>query len=91
MLSTIEDVRRLTNPELKVAGLLPTMFDGRTNHAREVLEDVGSRYRLPVFEPPVRKSIRFAEAPRGGRSIIRFAPSHPGAEAYRALAHAIAG
>src|SRR2546430_1709664 len=47
MLSTIEDVRRLTNPELKVAGLLPTMFDGRTNHAREVLEDVGSRYRLP--------------------------------------------
>ena len=91
MLSTIEDVRRLTNPGLKVAGLLPTMFDGRTNHAREVLEDVGSRYRVPVFEPPVRKSIRFAEAPRGGRSIIRFAPSHPGAEAYRALAHAIAG
>jgi chromosome partitioning protein len=90
MLSTIEDVRRLTNHELKVAGLLPTMFDGRTNHAREVLEDVGSRYRLPVLDPPVSKSIRFAEAPRDGRSIIRFAPSHPGAQAYRALAQSIA-
>jgi len=66
------------------------MFDGRTNHAREVLEDVGSRYRLRVLEPPVRKSIRFAEAPRDGKSIIRFAPSHPGAQAYRALAESIA-
>ena len=90
MLSTIDDVRRLTNHGLKVAGLLPIMFDGRANHAREVLEDVGSRYRLPVLDPPVRKSIRFAEAPREGRSIVRFAPSHPGAQAYRALAQSIA-
>jgi chromosome partitioning protein len=86
LLSTIEDVRRLTNRTLEVGGLLPTMFDGRTNHAREVLADVGSRYGLRVLEPPVRKSIRFAEAPRDGRSILRFAPSHPGAEAYRELA-----
>jgi len=85
LLSTIEDVRRLTNRKLQVGGLLPTMFDGRTKHAREVLEDVGTRYRLPVLEPPVRKSIRFAEAPRDGRSILRFAPSHPGADAYRQL------
>ena len=90
MLATIDDVRRLTNHGLKVAGLLPTMFDGRTTHAREVLEGVGSRYRLPVLDPPVRKSIRFAEAPREGRSIVRFAPSHPGAQAYRALAQSIA-
>jgi len=85
LLSTIEDVRRLTNRKLQVSGLLPTMFDGRTNHAKEVLEDVGSRYRLRVLDPPVRKSIRFAEAPRDGRSILRFAPSHPGADAYRQL------
>ena len=85
LLSTIEDVRRLTNRKLQVSGLLPTMFDGRTNHAKEVLADVGSRYRLPVLDPPVRKSIRFAEAPRDGRSILRFAPSHPGADAYRQL------
>jgi len=85
LLSTIEDVRRLTNRKLQVGGLLPTMFDGRTRHSREVLADVGTRYRLPVLEPPVRKSIRFAEAPRDGRSILRFAPSHPGADAYRQL------
>jgi chromosome partitioning protein len=90
LLSTIEDVRRLTNNRLKVIGLLPTMFDARTNHAREILADVGSRYRLPVLDPPVKKSIRFAEAPREGRSILRFSPSHPGAEAYRALAESIA-
>ena len=89
LLSTIGDVRRLTNPELHVTGLLPTMFDGRTTHAREVLEDVGSRYGLPVLEPPVRRSVRFAEAPRDGRSIMRFAPTHPGAQAYRALAESI--
>jgi chromosome partitioning protein len=90
LLSTIDDVRRLTNTRLRVTGLLPTMYDGRANHARDVLADVGSRYRLPVLEPPVRKSIRFAEAPGRGRSIIRFSPSHPGAEADRALAQSIA-
>jgi chromosome partitioning protein len=89
LLSTIDDVKRLTNRGLRVTGLLPTMFDSRTNHAREVLEDVGSRYGLPVLEPAVRKSVRFAEAPRDGRTIMRFAPSHPGAQAYRALAEVI--
>jgi chromosome partitioning protein len=87
LLSTIEDVKRLTNRGLHVSGILPTMFDGRTTHAKEVLADVGTRYRLRVFDPPVRKSIRFAEAPRDGRTILRFAPTHPGAEAYRAISH----
>jgi chromosome partitioning protein len=85
LLSSIEDVHRLTNRGLVVRGILPTMYDGRTNHAKEVLADVGSRYGLPVLDP-IRKSIRFAEAPRDGRSILRYAPSHPGAEAYRELA-----
>ncbi|MFN2543663.1 MAG: ParA family protein, partial [Actinomycetota bacterium] len=85
LLGTIDDVKRLTNRSLHVSGILPTMFDSRTSHAREVLADVGDRYRLRVLDPPVRKSIRFAEAPREGRSILRFSPSHPGAEAYRLL------
>jgi chromosome partitioning protein len=89
LLTTIEDVRRLTNRDLTVTGILPTMFDARTSHAKEVLADVGQRYRLPVLDPPVRKSIRFAEAPREGRSILRFSPSHPGADAYRAIARAL--
>ncbi|MEX2457467.1 MAG: ParA family protein, partial [Actinomycetota bacterium] len=89
LLETIDDVKRLTNHDLTVRGLIPTMFDGRTNHAREVLEDVGSRYSLPVLEPPVRKSVRFAEAPRSGRTIIRFSPKHPGADAYRRIAESL--
>lgn len=86
LLETLGDIRHFTNPDLKVAGLLPTMYDGRSRHAREVLEDVGSRYGLDVFEPPVRKSIRFAEASQAGRSIVSYAPNHPGADAYRRLA-----
>jgi chromosome partitioning protein len=89
LLETIDDVKRLTNRELNVRGLIPTMYDGRTRHAREVLDDVGSRYSLAVLEPPVRKSIRFAEAPRAGRTIIRFAPQHPGADAYRRIAETL--
>jgi chromosome partitioning protein len=86
LLATIEDVRRLTNRSLEITGILPTMFDSRTAHSSEVLEDVGRRYKLPVFSPAIKKSVRFAEAPRSGRSIIKFAPSHPGAAAYREIA-----
>lgn len=88
LLATIDDVRRLTNHSLRVVGLLPTMYDGRTRHAREVLDSVGERYGLPVLAP-IPKSIRFAEAPGAGRSILAFAPSHRGAEAYRALTEEI--
>ncbi|HVL33359.1 MAG TPA: ParA family protein [Actinomycetota bacterium] len=89
LLETIEDVRRLTNKALKVGGIIATMFDPRTQHSREVLADVGRRYGLPMYDPPVRKSIRFAEAPRAGKSILRYASSHPGADAYRQIARRI--
>jgi chromosome partitioning protein len=86
LIETLGDIRHFTNPDLELAGLLPTMYDGRTRHAQEVLADVGSRYDVPLLGPPVKKSIRFAEASQAGRSILSFAPSHPGAEAYRAVA-----
>nr|MBA2600570.1 ParA family protein [Actinomycetota bacterium] len=89
LIETLGDIRHFTNPDLEVIGLVATMFDGRTRHAREVLADIGSRYGVPLLEPPVRKSIRFAEATQVGRSIVSFAPSHPGAEAYRELATVI--
>jgi chromosome partitioning protein len=85
LLETIADVRRLTNRTIEIRGILPTMFDPRTSHAREILADVGRRYDLNVFDP-VRKSIRFAEAPRTGKSILRYQSSHPGAHAYRTIA-----
>ena len=83
LIETLGDIRHFTNPELEIAGLLPTMYDGRSRHARAILDDVGTRYGIEVLSPPVRKSIRFAEAAQAGRSILSYAPSHPGAEAYR--------
>lgn len=91
LLETIEDVRRLTNKTLQTRGIIATMYDPRTQHSREILADVGRRYDVPVLDPPVRKSIRFAEAPRAGKSILRYAPSHPGAEAYRQIARGLIG
>ncbi|HET6911668.1 MAG TPA: AAA family ATPase [Mycobacteriales bacterium] len=91
LLDTVHDVQRLTNRGLTVLGVLPTLFDSRTTHARDVLADVSTRYGLDVLEPPVAKSVRFAEAPASGRSILRTAGRTPGAQAYRALARKLAG
>ncbi|MEA2433679.1 MAG: chromosome partitioning protein [Actinomycetota bacterium] len=89
LLETLQDIRHFTNPNLALIGVIPTMYDGRSRHAREVLEDVGSRYGVEILEPAVRKSIRFAEASQAGVSIMSYAPGHPGAEAYRQLASVI--
>jgi chromosome partitioning protein len=86
LLETIEDVRQFANEKLRVLGVIPTMYDSRTTHARKVLAEVEERHGLPVFSPPVPKSVRFAEAPELGRSILQHAPSSAGAAAYRALA-----
>ena len=91
LLDTIHDVQRLTNRSLSVLGVLPTMYDARTTHAREVLADVSGRYSLDVLEPGIAKSIRFAEAPAAGRSIFATASRTPGAQAYRELAKQLLG
>jgi chromosome partitioning protein len=91
LLDTVHDVQRLTNRDLRVLGVLPTLYDGRTTHAREVLADVSSRYGLAVLEPAIAKSIRFAEAPAMGWSILATARQTPGARAYRELARRLAG
>ncbi|MFG1620260.1 ParA family protein [Kribbella sp. NPDC049227] len=89
LLDTIHDVQRLTNPGLHVLGVLPTLYDGRTTHARAVLETIADTYSLDVLQPSIPKSIRFAEAPAIGETILSTAPASPGAKAYRALAGAL--
>ena len=86
LLDTVHDVRRFTNKKLAVWGVLPTLYDGRTNHARTVLETISDTYDLDVVEPPIPKSIRFAEAPAAGRSILATARKNRGADAYRDVA-----
>ena len=56
-------------------GVIATMFDPRGRHAREVLDDVQTRFGLAVLEPPIPKTVRFAEAPGRGVSILEHAPS----------------
>jgi chromosome partitioning protein len=91
LLQTVDDVRAFANPDLEILGVIATMHDPRTRHAREVIEAVGTVYGLEVIEPAVPRSVRFAEAPGRGRSIIEHAPSSRGAAAYRALAAELAG
>ena len=89
LIETLADIRHFTNPELDVFGVIPTMYDGRSLHARKVLNDVGERYGVAVLDPPVKKSIRLAEAAQAGLSILAYAPSHAAAEAYREHARQI--
>jgi chromosome partitioning protein len=91
LLDTVHDVQRLTNRNLQVLGVLPTLYDARTTHSRQVLNDVSSRYGLKVLEPAIAKSVRFAEAPSMGWSILATARRTPGAQAYRVLARRLAG
>ncbi|MDN4174949.1 ParA family protein [Nocardioides sp. SOB77] len=89
LLDTVHDVRRFTNKRLEVWGVLPTLFDGRTNHSRTVLETIAETYSLDVVEPPIPKTIKFAEAPAAGRSILATSRSSKGAQAYREVAVAL--
>ena len=90
LLDTVADVRRITNRDLVVLGVLPTLFDARTSHSRAVLADIHSRYGLDILGPAIPRSIRFAEAPAGGRSILASTgPRFRGAQAYRQLARGI--
>jgi len=86
LLDTIDDVRDYTNDSLQVMGAIATLFDGRTKLAHEVIDQVRRDYRIEVLEPFVPKSVKVAEAPGRGRSVLTHAPRSKAAEAYRALA-----
>jgi chromosome partitioning protein len=89
LLETVADVRSFTNEDLEILGGIATMFDGRTRLARQILTDVEERHRLRILPPPIPKSVRVAEAPGRGRSVLRHARSSKPALAYRELAASI--
>ena len=86
LLDTIYDVKKFANRRLAVLGVLPTLFDGRTSHGRTVLERIGDDYGVTVLSPPIPRSVRFAEAPAVGRTVLRTARASKGAAAYRNVA-----
>nr|WP_090281586.1 AAA family ATPase [Mycolicibacterium komanii]CRL78186.1 cobyrinic acid a,c-diamide synthase [Mycolicibacterium komanii] len=87
-LRTIADVQAITNADLKLLGALPTLYDSRTTHSRDVLLDVADRYDLPVLAPPIPRTVRFAEASASGASVLA-SRKNKGAAAYRELAAAL--
>ena len=90
LLKTVKDIQPMTNPGLHVLGVLPTLYDARTLHSRDVLDDVTDRYGISVLDPPIGRSVRFAEAPAAGRSVLATAGRTKGAQAYRQHAERIA-
>jgi chromosome partitioning protein len=84
--STLGMVRENLNPRVAIVGILPTMFDPRTIHSREAVEILEENFGDLVFASRIRKTVRYAEAPVKGSSVLKYDPTGPAAEAYRALA-----
>ena len=83
---TIDKVTERLNTRLRVDGLLGTMFDGRTLHAREVLKTLVDAWGDTVFHTVIRRTVKFSDSTVAGEPITSYAPGSPGAEAYRQLA-----
>jgi chromosome partitioning protein len=85
LLQTIELVRRNLNPQLIIRGILMTMYDPRTNLAREVVQEVRRHFPQKTFQAIIPRSVKLSEAPSYGEPIGRYAPDSSGAQAYNAF------
>jgi chromosome partitioning protein len=86
LVSTIQLVKESLNPQLEVTGIIPCMYDGRTNLSREVVKQLRDRFGQKVFKTFIRENIRLAECPISGLPIHLYAPGSPGAQDYMNLA-----
>ncbi|MEY2849966.1 MAG: hypothetical protein RI885_2633 [Actinomycetota bacterium] len=82
LVETIEKVKDRLNPALTLDGILPTMFDSRTLHSREVLERAVERFGDQVFDSVIGRTVKFPDASVAASPILEFAPEHPAATAY---------
>ena len=89
MMETIERVRGSLNRDLRILGILLTMYDGRTRLSQEVEENVRRHFGDLVFRTVIPRTVRLAEAPSYGQSILAYAPTSMGAAAYQALAEEV--
>jgi len=89
--SVVERVREALNPNLRITGVLVTMFDGRTRLAMEVLDEVTAHFPSQVFRTQIPRNIRLSEAPSYGKPVALFDVKSRGAQAYLALARELAG
>jgi chromosome partitioning protein len=84
--NTLSMIRENLNPDVAIEGILPTMYDSRTLHSREAVEILQENFGDLVFESKIRKTVRYAEAPVKGTSVLKYDPSGSAAQAYRELA-----
>ena len=87
----VRSVQKRFNPDLRIAGILLTMYQTRPQLCRSVRDTVGDVYgeQFQVFKQPIRYSIKVAECPAVGQSILSYDPQNPAAEAYRSLAEEV--
>lgn len=90
LINTIDMVKKHLNPELTLSTIVLTMYDARTNLAREVAHEVRSHFPEQTFDQTVPRSVRVSEAPSFGKTVITHDASSPGAVAYLAVAREIA-
>jgi chromosome partitioning protein len=84
--NTLSMIRENLNPDVQIQGILPTMYDKRTLHSREAVDILEENFGDLVFDTKIRKTVRYAEAPVKGTSVLKYDPSGSAAEAYRELA-----
>jgi chromosome partitioning protein len=86
LIDTVDKVKQRLNRSLKLAAILPTMYDPRTLHTKEVLESVKKSFKDIVTEATIKRTVKFPDASIAGLPITSFAPEHASAENYRELA-----
>jgi chromosome partitioning protein len=83
---TLSMIRENLNPDVEIAGILPTMVDTRTLHAKEAIEILEENFGDRVYGARIKKTVRFAEAPVKGMSVLKYDPNGQAADSYRRLA-----
>jgi chromosome partitioning protein len=84
--NTLQMIREHLNPDVEIEGILPTLMDTRTVHAKEAIEILEENFGDRVFASRIKKTIRFAEAPVKGMSVLKYDPDGMAAQSYRDLA-----
>jgi chromosome partitioning protein len=89
--NTLAMIRENLNPDVEIEGILPTLVDNRTVHAKEAIEILEENFGDRVFASRINKTVRFAEAPVKGMSVLKYDPDGKAAYAYRQLAKEVLG
>jgi len=89
LFNTIEKVRTRLNPSLTIIGILPTMYDARTVHSREVIEEMRQSYGKQVFDTAIPLTVKLPDSNMAGQSIMKFNVNSPATKSYRSLAEEV--